>query len=81
MTTNKRILRQRLLAVAVATAAILALPGGSEMSGRDVYDVGDYCGFETCHDWKCLSNGSETWKVFCARFWTELWTEESDEDD
>src|SRR5215831_18767552 len=38
--------------------------------------------WEACRDdWRCLSNGKEVWRVFCARYWTGRQSEESNDDD
>jgi hypothetical protein len=86
MITNGRILRQRLLAVAVTIAAVLALPAGGKMFRYDVNDVGDGndCRATSCdnrEDWQCLSNGREVWRVFCGRYWAELWSTHTDDDE
>jgi len=32
-------------------------------------------------EWKCLASGREVWKLFCARYWTELWADDDEEPD
>jgi hypothetical protein len=80
----------RTLAIAIAgtitLAALVALPSGGKMYPYDNHDVGDSndcrasASCDNHEDWKCFASGREVWKVFCARYWNELWPTEIEDE-
>jgi len=64
------------LAIVMAALALSTAPAGLDAPGcvNDSRDCSD------SRAWKCLANGQEVWKVFCKRYWAELFDLDDDED-
>jgi hypothetical protein len=63
-------MRARNLYIALIAGVVL-LASIQTSVHEDEYDARD-----PPEPWACVAGGQRVWKVFCARFWTELWEDD-----